>query len=172
MARKNRNDLKDLTESWNEFNITTEESDLKNYYEDRYITRQQHERDKQVTSLLKQYVKAYKNKVFASKICRWVILSSCLLVILGFSAALAWLVIFSASAERSLDWAGLAAFVTACISFASLIIGLLTVVTKYFFPENDEQYITKIVEVIQKNDLENKRENAKNPLPAQESPKR
>ena len=35
-------------------------------------------------------------------------------------------------------------------------------ITKYFFPENDEQYITTIVETIQQNDLENKRENAKN----------
>ena len=50
---------------------------------------------------------------------------------------------------------------TACVSFISLIIGLLTIITKYFFPENDEQYITAIVEAIQKNDLENKRENAK-----------
>lgn len=54
-----------------------------------------------------------------------------------------------------------AAFITACISFISLIIGLLTIITKYFFPENDEQYITQIVESIQKNDLENKRENAR-----------
>lgn len=52
-------------------------------------------------------------------------------------------------------------FITTCVSFITLIIGLLTIVTKYFFPENDEQYITTIVEAIQKNDLENKRENAK-----------
>ena len=52
----------------------------------------------------------------------------------------------------------LVAFVTACISFVSLIIGLLTIITKYFFPENDEQYITKIVEIIQNNDFKNKQE--------------
>lgn len=48
------------------------------------------------------------------------------------------------------------------MSFISLVIGLLTIITKYFFSENDEQYITKIVETIQQNDLENKKENAKN----------
>lgn len=52
--------------------------------------------------------------------------------------------------------------ITASVSFISLVIGLLTIITKYFFPENDEQYITKIVETIQQNDLENKKENAKN----------
>lgn len=70
--------------------------------------------------------------------------------------------------ENELKVQSLVAFVTACISFISLIIGLLTIITKYFFPENDEQYITTIVESIQKNDLENKRENAryKNGMPA------
>ena len=51
------------------------------------------------------------------------------------------------------------------MSFISLVIGLLTIITKYFFPESDEQYITKIVETIQQNDLENKKENAKNVNP-------
>lgn len=64
--------------------------------------------------------------------------------------------------KSDLNVTDLAAFITACISFISLIIGLLTIITKYFFPENGEQYITQIVELIQKNDLENKRENAKN----------
>lgn len=63
--------------------------------------------------------------------------------------------------DSELDIQDVVAFITACISFISLIIGLLTIITKYFFPENDEQYITTIVESIQKNDLENKRENAR-----------
>ena len=53
-------------------------------------------------------------------------------------------------------------FATACVSFLTLIVGLLHIVTKYVFPENDEEYITRIVEMIQTNDLKNKQENAKN----------
>ena len=36
---------------------------------------------------------------------------------------------------------------------------LLQTITKYIFPENEEEYITRIVEMIQNNDLENKKEN-------------
>jgi hypothetical protein len=43
-----------------------------------------------------------------------------------------------------------------------MIIGMLKIIVRYIFPENEEQYITKIVEDIQKNDLKNKRENIKN----------
>lgn len=31
----------------------------------------------------------------------------------------------------------------------------------YVFPEKEEEYITRIVEIIQRNDLDNKRENIK-----------
>lgn len=48
-----------------------------------------------------------------------------------------------------------------CITFLTLIVGVLTIITKYVFPENEEEYITRIVEIIQRNDLENKKENIK-----------
>lgn len=40
-----------------------------------------------------------------------------------------------------------------------MIIGILTIIAKYVFPEKEEEYITRIVEIIQNNDLENKKEN-------------
>lgn len=49
--------------------------------------------------------------------------------------------------------------ISVCITFLSLIIGVLTIITKYVFPEKEEEYITRIVEIIQNNDLENKKEN-------------
>ena len=51
--------------------------------------------------------------------------------------------------------------ISLCLTFITLIFGILTIITKYVFPENDEEYITRIVESIQKNDLENKKENIK-----------
>lgn len=37
--------------------------------------------------------------------------------------------------------------------------GILQTITKYVFQEKEEEYITRIVEIIQNNDLENKKEN-------------
>ena len=95
------------------------------------------------------------------KICRYIILIPCVVIILAFSGLLIFLSLKVLNVDSELDMQDVVAFITACISFISLIIGLLTIITKYFFPENDEQYITTIVESIQKNDLENKRENAR-----------
>ena len=50
------------------------------------------------------------------------------------------------------------ALVTALVSFVTSILALTTIITKFCFPEDDEKYITSIVESIQKNDLENKKE--------------
>lgn len=59
-------------------------------------------------------------------------------------------------APRSISISEAASFITACVSFLTLIIGLLKIITKYCFPENDEEYVTKIVQSIQKNDLQHK----------------
>ena len=141
------------------FGGTTNEVSLS--YNDMFATDEQKKRDKTITGLLSDYALSYKKKVKHSTICRYVILVPCILIIVAFAivfCCFAWR-IFNIKTEIAIN--DLAAFITACISFVSLIIGLLTIVTKYFFPENDEQYVTTIVESIQKNDLENKRENAK-----------
>lgn len=83
------------------------------------------------------------------------------MIISVFSGLLVVLSLKVLNTDSEIQVQEVVAFVTACISFISLIISLLTIITKYFFPENDEQYITTIVEAIQKNDLENKRENAR-----------
>ena len=133
------------------------------FYHDIYVTSEQAERDKQITLLLKEYVKSYKHKVAHTTLCRYLILLPCLAIVVAFAFALCIISSRVLKTDFPVALSDLAAFVTACISFVSLIITLLTIVTKYFFPENDEQYITKIVESIQQNDLENKRENAKHP---------
>ena len=84
-----------------------------------------------------------------------------MLIICFFAGILIYFSIQMLNSQSQIEVPDVVSFATACISFITLIIGLLTIITKYFFPENDEQYITAIVEAIQKNDLENKRENAK-----------
>ena len=49
-----------------------------------------------------------------------------------------------------------------------MVVGILKIITKYVFSDKDEEYITKIVEIIQNNDLENKKENIKTSREIQE----
>lgn len=51
--------------------------------------------------------------------------------------------------------------ITVCITYLSLVIGILKIITKYVFPQKEEEYITRIVEMIQQNDLKNKKANIK-----------
>ena len=130
-------------------------------YKDPFVTKEQVLRDKKITELLTQYVDFYKRKVKHITACRYIILIPCIAIILAFAVLLFILALPIGNTKTSIGLVDLAAFITACVSFISLIIGLLSIITKYFFPENDEQYIAAIVESIQSNDLENKRENAK-----------
>lgn len=60
------------------------------------------------------------------------------------------------------DLNAIVGFVTAFVSFAGLVFGLMTIITRFAFPENDEQYITDIVKAIQDNDYKTVVESHKN----------
>ncbi len=141
------------------FSEVNNETDLD--YQDPFATAQQKKRDAQITELLTKYVDSYKKKVRHSSICRYMILVPCLVIICLFSSVLLCFSVRIMKANSQVEISDMISFATTCISFITLIIGLLTIITKYFFPENDEQYIATIVKTIQKNDLENKREYAK-----------
>lgn len=141
------------------FNAAKDDDDLDNkYYKDPFLTAEQDKRDEQITRLLSAYVDSYEKKVRGSKWYRRIIFGVCIGIIVAIVGFLIYFACRVVNWENELQISNLVAFVTACISFVSLIIGLLTIITKYFFPENDEQYITKIVEIIQNNDFKNKQE--------------
>ncbi len=142
--------------------VSSPSNDTDLSYKDKFVTEEQKQRDTEVTRLLQAYVETYENKIEVSKWYRGCIFYPCIFIICIFAVVLILFSYHIATQKTSIKITDLAAFITACISFISLIIGILTIITKYFFPENGEQYITQIVETIQKNDLENKRENAKN----------
>lgn len=139
------------------------------YFRDPYTTEEQEARDKEITKLLKAYVRAYEGKVRHSVICRYIILGPCMGIILGFAWILGKFFQQIAGAPAGIEMTELISFVTACVSFLGLVVSVLLIITKYFFPENDEQYITQIVKSIQENDLANK-QNAKGSAPKQEPP--
>ncbi|WP_325214495.1 hypothetical protein [Oscillibacter sp.] len=135
------------------------------YFEDRLLTREQKTRDALITKLLRSYVYAYEKKVWHSVICRYLILAPCMGIIVSFAWALGVFFRQLTGAPAGIEMTEMVSFVTACVSFLGLVVSVLLIITKYFFPENDEQYITQIVKSIQENDLANKRENAKNGWP-------
>ena len=130
-------------------------------FKDKYTTEEQKQRDTEVTRLLAAYVKTYEKKTERNARKQDILFYSCLIIVI-FTIIFVAAIIVAFLRITSVSYTGLATIITASVSFIALVIGLLTIITKYFFPENDEQYITTIVETIQQNDLENKRENAKN----------
>ena len=137
-------------------------SDTISAFNDKFVTEEQKQRDTEVTRLLAAYVKTYENKIERNSHKQDILFYTCLAIIGIFTIVFVAAIIVAFLRITSVSYTGLATIITASVSFIALVIGLLTIITKYFFPENDEQYITTIVETIQQNDLENKRENAKN----------
>ena len=118
-------------------------------------------RDETITGILEQYYINYKNKVKSNKIFKWILFVGCLLFVAALVSTViagVWMNFSNGNCRRTSD----VQFITVCVSFAGSIIGILTIIAKYTFPEKEEEHITKIVRSIQDNDLSNKRENKSN----------
>lgn len=124
-----------------------------------FSTDEEQKRDEMITGLLGIYVDAYESKVEENKGYRKQIFGVCIRIVSLFAVILAAMPFLALSGEMGME--DVVAFVTACVSFLALIIGLLHIVTEYVFPKDNERYITDIVKAIQENDLENRKETAK-----------
>lgn len=110
-------------------------------------------RNQSITSILHCYKEEYQNKTAFQKWCRYVLFWGCSAIVVLFSIAVIVLVGFTVVNSSKLDLAGVAAIVTAALSLVFAIIKLMEIITKYCFPENDNEYIVQIVKAIQENDL-------------------
>ena len=140
--------------------VANKDSDLAGF-DDKYQTSQQKVRDYEITKLLKQYVEAYSEKISHRKWYRNILFCLSVFMLLVFSGALLYMIYWCAKQFSVVEIPGLITLVSLCVTFLTSILSLFKIITKFCFPENDEEYITKIVEAIQKNDLENKKENMK-----------
>lgn len=129
------------------------------YKPDTLQTPEQHQRDTEITGLLRSYAKAYKDKREFQNEARYKLFVLCHGAVIVFSLLFVMLIIRVIMWPKISNMPDIIAFVTACVSFLGLIFELLTVITKYCFPENDEEYITRIVQAIQENDLKHKQTN-------------
>lgn len=130
-------------------------------YIDEYTTDQQKLRDRKITELLEQYVDAYRYKNQSNKWYKGILFGMCVVILVSFCIAfIVWIFkISGAKDEASVE--GVVQLVSVCVTFLALIVSILKIITKYVFPKKEEEYITRIVEIIQNNDLENKKENIK-----------
>lgn len=134
------------------------DKELSNAYQDGYSTRQQKLRDKRITELLNLYVDGYRKKVNSNIWYKSLIVIFCICILLAFSVTFL-ILIFRFNNKSGIRSEDLVSLISVCITFLTLIVGVLKIITTYVFPVNEEEYITRIVEAIQKNDLENKKEN-------------
>lgn len=128
-------------------------------YVDHYTTLEQRSRDKAVTELLNEYVSVYKEKSKSNQFYKKILFGSNCGILVLFSLSLPFLIYKIFSIENTSYIPLIIELVSVCITFLLLIMGLLQTITKYVFPEKEDEYITRIVEIIQNNDLENKKEN-------------
>ena len=123
---------------------------------DSFQTREQKARDCEITKLLRQYVLAYTQKIETQKKYRSTLLILFSIIISSFSLAFLILLLYFGFTSKSVDTSGVVSLISICVTFLASILGLAQIIVKYCFPEKDEEYITKIVETIQKNDYDNK----------------
>ena len=150
-----------IEDSMDFFRRVDNDNEMDKAYIDEYTTSQQKKRDRQISRLLAEYVEAYRYKNRSNKWYKRILFGVCILIISVFSVVFIILLFRFGNANQSASKEAVIELISVCITFLSLIVGILTIITKYVFPEDEEEYITRIVEIIQKNDLENKKENIK-----------
>lgn len=128
-------------------------------YIDEYTTNQQRLRDKKITELLTQYVDAYSYKNKSNKWYKAILLGLCATILVAFCIVFIVLILRFSWGDHNTSGGTVVELISVCITFLTLIVSILKIITKYVFPEKEEEYITRIVEIIQNNDLENKKEN-------------
>ena len=126
-------------------------------YQEKFATKEQKSRDEVITSILHNYHKNYNNKIKYNKKHKERIIELCFtlieIIFLIFIASIV-LMLFCENLRNSIQ--GIASLLTVCVSLLGLIIGVFKIVTRYIFPEKEEEYITQIVSAIQENDYNTK----------------
>lgn len=122
-------------------------------------TKEQKARDIQITKLLEKFVSAYAAKTQTQKRYRTVLFVGAIVLTIVMIAGIAYASIKTLNIVQngSIDTAAAISVITVFVTLLTSIIGLFQIITKFCFPEKDEEYITAIVEAIQKNDLEHKK---------------
>ena len=150
-----------LLDSIKRYAVSSDDKEMRSAYDDKYITQQQQLRDEQVTELLEQYVYEYKYKTKSNKWYKGILFGCCIGILIAFCIIFGVLIFrFDINNEKqSLETT--IQLISVCVTFLTLIISILKIIAKYVFHKKEDEYITRIVEIIQSNDLKNKKANIK-----------
>ncbi len=154
--------IRTLTDDSGGFSIADSNESLNTQFTDKYTTDEQKKRDREITKLLKSYTDNYIAKSKSNRTYKRIIfITSIGILIIFFIMFLSLLYKFKniniANNDNIVN--NIISLITVCITFLTLVIGILKIITKYVFPQNEEDYITQIVNSIQDNDLANKKTN-------------
>lgn len=143
------------TDLQTEYNNSIEASTLEDYISP--SKRQRQQRDQFITELLGLYKENYKNKVHKVSIYKNILFGVCIIGIgLLFISVLTISMKYVFFKDTYVDIVGL---LTTLISSSGLLLGLLTIITKYSFPEKEEDAILEMVKAIQNSDHMQQSEN-------------
>ena len=123
---------------------------LNDYYE----LEERKNRDRCISAILDHYKASYRDKVNFQHKYRRILFWGCSVVVILFVIAIFVVLKYVLRGSEETNVANVVALITANLSLVASIIELIRIITRYCFPENDEEYIVKIVESIQTNDLE------------------
>lgn len=145
----------------NYFEPFDKDKDFFKQWIDPYTTNEQRIRDQEITSLLQEYVNYYRFKTASNGWIKKILFIICIFILCLFALSLLTLIWKYSCSKQASSTEDVVQLITVSITFITLVFEILKIITQYIFPSNDEEYITRIVELIQNNDLENKRENIK-----------
>lgn len=154
--RQTVQEINDIVQYMKPANTTNQ---INENYVDSYVMLQQKKRDEQITRLLTEYVDEYANKNKSRKFFKNILFYGSIGTIVVFSGCFIYWINKAMGKSSEVSVESLVQIISVCVTFLTLIISIIKTITKYVFPQNEEEYITRIVEIIQKNDLKNKREN-------------
>lgn len=135
-----------------------QDSELLHEFIDEFMTEEQSNRDGKITELLSKFVENYSNKVTQNKNFKEELFDFCKWLVGAFAVAIC-VIIFITTASGNMNTGQIVAMISASASLIAVPIGIFKIVVSYIFPKEEEKYITEIVKLIQKNDLENKKTN-------------
>ncbi len=159
MVHNNKSTLDSIEDIVSNLYSIENDTAMEHPYIDEYTTTEQKKRDKLVTDLLGTYLEEYKYKHKSNKAYKGVLFGVSTFILLGFSISFVVALFMLATSDKLQSLEYVIELVSICVTFLALIVGILKIIARYVFPKKEEEYITKIVELIQTNDLKNKQEN-------------
>ena len=123
-----------------------------------YDREAEYEHARAITNILQTFDTSYGDKVLFQGKKRIILFWSLTVAVGLFSLGIIVIAGYTLFAEKQFSIPDVVSLVTVLISLVIAVLELVKIIINYCFPDKDEEYIVKIVESIQHNDLERYKE--------------